>query len=53
MNPNPVIKQAPHVPLNTTDRLALHELANRYGNTVDARDWDTLRRRVRYRTPAS
>ena len=42
VNPNPVIKQAPHVPLNTTDRLALHELANRYGNAVDARDWDAL-----------
>ena len=42
MNPEPVIEQAPHVPLNTTDRLALHELANRYGNAVDARDWDAL-----------
>lgn len=42
MNPNSVIEQSRHVPLNTTDRLALHELANRYGNAVDARDWDAL-----------
>jgi hypothetical protein len=38
----PVIKQAPQTPLSTADRLALHELANRYGNAVDARDWDAL-----------
>jgi len=37
-----VITQPPHVPLDTTDRLALHELANRYGNAVDARDWGAL-----------
>lgn len=37
-----MIEQTPHVPLDTDDRLALHELANRYGNAVDARDWDAL-----------
>jgi SnoaL-like protein len=37
-----MIEHPAHVPLNTTDRLALHELANRYGNAVDARDWDAL-----------
>ena len=37
-----MIKQTPHVSLNTDDRLALHELANRYGNAVDARDWEAL-----------
>jgi hypothetical protein len=42
VTPNPVIKQVPYVPLNTPDRLALHELANRYGNAVDDRDWDAL-----------
>lgn len=26
--------------LSTDDRLQLHELAARYGNTLDARDWD-------------
>jgi len=30
------------LPLTPADRLALHELANRYGNAVDARDWDAL-----------
>ncbi|HUF99473.1 MAG TPA: nuclear transport factor 2 family protein [Ilumatobacter sp.] len=38
----PVIEQTPRVPLSTTDRLALHELAHRYGNAVDARDWEAL-----------
>jgi len=33
---------ADHVALSTADRLALHELANRYGNAVDARDWVAL-----------
>ena len=28
--------------LSTEDRLALHELANRYGNAVDDRDWGAL-----------
>jgi len=36
------VEPAVHVPLNTSDRLALHELANRYGNAVDARDWEAL-----------
>jgi hypothetical protein len=29
-------------PLSTDDRLELHELAARYGNVIDAREWDRL-----------
>lgn len=30
----------PAMALTADDRLALHELAARYANTIDARDWD-------------
>lgn len=30
--------------MDTADRLALHELAATYGDVIDARDWDGLRR---------
>ncbi|MEM7092109.1 MAG: nuclear transport factor 2 family protein [Actinomycetota bacterium] len=29
--------------LSTADRLALHELPGRYGDSIDDRDWDRLR----------
>ena len=43
--------------MDRTDRIALHELAALYGDVVDARDWDGLRRvftdDVVYSSPAS
>jgi hypothetical protein len=30
------------MPLTSTDRIELHELAARYGDLIDARDWPGL-----------